>query len=310
MLLTVDEMVALLRSSVNVQSKESEVIDPAFLVMTDDDIKLFIKLGVTRAYPDVDDLRELPDGSEFAIVLLAKIELYLKLAVTVAPKVDLGADNNNYLKQDQRFQHYMKLAEEARQQYDDWLENEGGSGTVTAYDMLLSKRHYSNRNYEKQVTPKLRLLVDEVTTDSVDFRWKLLQYSHFGVYKVYISETPIIDIYADGMYYSDKVSKEAKLVKSTSNIRDTYHSISGLKPETTYFVAVIEVERNQVFCYSEVSFTTLNELKEDEDISIDDINEAESGEENAENNVEEKVDDKAEENVENNDVEENHEDGE
>ena len=150
MLLTVDEMVKLVRSSVNVQiptedEKNPLLYDQAYLEMTDDDIKLFMKLGVTRAYPDVEDLSELPDGSEFAIVLLTKIELYLKLAVLEAPKVDMGADNNNYLKRDQRFSHYMKLAEDAKEQYDDWLENEatGGINTVNSYDVLLSNRHYT-----------------------------------------------------------------------------------------------------------------------------------------------------------------------
>ena len=108
MLLTVKDLISILRSSVNVQSTEAEVIDPAYLAMTDDDIELFIKLGVSRAYPDVTDLADLPDGSEYPITLLAKIELYTKLAVLKADKVDMGADNNNYLKQDQRFKHYIK----------------------------------------------------------------------------------------------------------------------------------------------------------------------------------------------------------
>ena len=42
MLLTVKELTELLRSSVNIQSEETEVIDPAYLTMTDDDISLFI----------------------------------------------------------------------------------------------------------------------------------------------------------------------------------------------------------------------------------------------------------------------------
>ena len=98
MLLTVKDLIGLLRSSVNIQNEESEVQDPAFLTMTDDDIELFIKLGVSRAYPNITDLGDLPDGSEYPIILLAKIELYTKLAVIKADKVDMGADNNNYLK--------------------------------------------------------------------------------------------------------------------------------------------------------------------------------------------------------------------
>ena len=146
MILTVEEIVKTLRNAVNVQYEESEVIDPAYLAMSDEDLMLFIKLAVSRAYPSVTTLSDLPEGSEYPIVLLAKIELYTKLAVLKADKVDMGADNNNYLKQDQRFQHYMKLVQSAKDQYESWLENEG-QGEVSSYDVLLDNRHYSNRNY-------------------------------------------------------------------------------------------------------------------------------------------------------------------
>lgn len=266
MLLTVDDMVTLLRSSVNIQYTEAEVIDPAYLAMTDDDIKLFIKLGVSRAYPNVDDLADLPNGSEYPIVLLAKIELYLKLAVIKADKVDMGADSNNYLKQSQRFDHYMKLVEEARQEYESWLENEG-QGEVNSYDVLLSNRHYTNRNYEKQVTPVVSLKIDSVASDCVEFHWGVTNTSHFGRFKVFISKSPIVDMYKDGATIECKINEGAKLIKSTQNIRNVYHKVSNLEEDTTYYVAVISIERNQVFGYSEKSFTTPKELQDEEEIS-------------------------------------------
>ena len=266
MLLTVEELIKILRSSVNVQSEETEVIDPAYLTMTDDDIELFIKLGVSRAYPNVSDLSELPYGADYPIVLLAKIEMYSKLAVLKADKVDMGADNNNYLKQSHRFKHYLALIEEARQQYNEWLDNEGFQ-SVTSHDLLLDKRHYSQRNFEKQLTPKVTLVIDQVTSDSVDFHWSVVNTSHFGRFKVYISEKPIIDMHKYGATYSSKVDEEATLVISTQNIRNTYHSVGNLKSETPYYIAVISIERNQVFGYSEMTFITLEELQDEEEIS-------------------------------------------
>ena len=268
MLLTVEELVKLLRSSVNVQSADSEFIDTAYLQMTDDDIELFIKLGVSRAYPNVTDLSELPSGSEYPIILLSKIELYLKLAVLKADKVDMGADNNNYLKQSQRFAHYMKLVEETRAEYESWLENEG-QGEVSSYDVLLSTRHYTQRNFEKQVTPKVSLKIDQVTNEDVSFHWKVSNTSHFGRFKVYISTSPIVDMYREGVTYDKKISEGAKLVLSTLNIRNTYHKVSKLESDTTYYVAVLSIERNQVFGYSEVSFTTLPILEEEDEVVED-----------------------------------------
>ena len=265
MLLSIDELVKILRSSVNVQSEDSEVIDPAYLSMTDDDIKLFIKLGVTRAYPNVTDLASLPSGSEYPIVLLAKIELYLKLAVIKADKVDMGADNNNYLKQDQRFQHYMKLVEESRAEYESWLDNEG-QGEVSSYDVLLSSRHYSNRNFEKQVTPRVSLSVDQVTSDEVNYHFDVTNTSHFGRFKAYISKNPVVDIHNEGSTYDSKVNESAKLILSTGNIRNTFHKIGNLEPNTTYYIAVFSIERNQVFGYSEISFNTLPVLEDEKEV--------------------------------------------
>ena len=266
MLLTVKELIGLLRSSVNIQSEETEVIDPAYLTMTDDDIELFIKLGVSRAYPKVTDLADLPNGSEYPIVLLAKIELYTKLAVIKADKVDMGADNNNYLKQSQRFDHYMKLISDAKEQYESWLDNEG-QGEVSSYDVLLSNRHYTSRNYEKQMTPKVSLKIDQVASDSVDFHWGVTNTSHFGRFKVYISKRPIVDMYKEGVTYANKIDSEAKLLVSTTNIRNTYHRVSNLESATEYYIAVISIERNQVFGYSELSFTTPEVLPDEKEVS-------------------------------------------
>ena len=265
MLLTVKELIGLLRSSVNIQSEETEVIDPAYLTMTDDDIELFIKLGVSRAYPKVTDLADLPNGSEYPIILLAKIELYTKLAVIKADKVDMGADNNNYLKQSQRFDHYMKLISDAKEQYESWLDNEG-QGEVSSYDVLLSNRHYTHRNYEKQMTPMVTLSIDQVTSDSVDFHWGVTNTSHFGRFKVYISKRPIVDMYKEGSSYKDKINEEAKLILSTSNIRNTFHKLGNLEPNTTYYLAVFSIERNQVFGYKELSFNTLPVLEDEYEV--------------------------------------------
>lgn len=269
MILTINEFISILRSAVNVQNEKDGVVDSAYLNMTDEDIALFIKLGVSRAYPQVSSLEELPSGSEYPVILLAKIELYLKLATLKADKVDMGADNNNYLKQDQRFKHYMALVEELRKEYDSYLDNEG-QGVVSTYDVLLSNRHYTHRNYEKQPTPIVEFKNLYVTDSELNMSWSVFNVTHFGSYKLYVSESPIVDMYKDGATYKDKLVDEPTLVLSTTNIRNNHHKISNLKPNTTYYVAVFAVERNQVFGYAEQSFTTQS-LEEEEEFSIDSL---------------------------------------
>ena len=270
MILTTQELIKVLRESVNIQYEEAEVIDPAYLVMTDEDILLFVKLGVSRAYPNCVSLSDLPDGADYPVTLLAKIELYTKLAVMKADKVDMGADNNNYLKQDQRFQHYMKLVASAKEQYENWLENEG-QGLVESHDVLLDRQHYSNRNYTLQSTPKVRLSIDGVASDSVEFHWSVTKSQHFSRFKVFISDSPIVDMFRDGSSYDKKINEDAVCIVTTHDPRFTHHRVGNLQAEKTYYLAVVSVERNSVFGYAEVSFDTLPELQEEEDNITDNI---------------------------------------
>lgn len=108
-----------------------------------------------------------------------------------------------------------------------------------------------------------------MTNEDVSFHWKVSNTSHFGRFKVYISTSPIIDMYREGVTYDKKISEGAKLVLSTLNIRNTYHKVSKLESDTTYYVAVLSIERNQVFGYSEVSFTTLPILEEEDEVVED-----------------------------------------
>ena len=261
MLLSVSDLITLLRKSVNVsipvetpEGEETVVEDTNYLSMTDDDLTLYIKLGVSRAFPDVTRLEDLPEGSAYPVILLAKIELYSMLAVKRADKVDMGADNNNYLKQDQKFQHYMSLIKEAKEEYESWLDNEG-QGSVTSHDLLLSNRHYTLRNYGKQKVPKVLLYTDEIADGKVKLHWNVTDTDHFSQYKVYVStKEPCIDEFKEGAFYKDKLSDSATLVFSTFNIRNNHLTLNGLEEGVTYYVAVLSIERNQVFGFEQTKY--------------------------------------------------------
>ena len=110
-------------------------------------------------------------------------------------------------------------------------------------------------------------MIDQVTSDSVDFHWGVTNTSHFGRFKVYISTSPIVDMYKEGATYDKKIDVGAKLIVSTQNIRNVFHRVENLESGTMYYVAVISIERNQVFGYSETSFTTLDVLPYEEEVS-------------------------------------------
>lgn len=272
MLITVPELISLLRSSVNVQNGEAGVVDSAFLNMTDAELELFLKLAASTNY-DVESLEELPEDSYYAVLLLAKIDLYKKLAVMTAPKVDLTADNNNQIKLHQRFQHYMSLAESAKGEYDSWVDNGGSSAVtgVTSFNVTRTKNHYSRYNYNNGPVPKIKIKVRSVLNDSVEFTWGITNFTVFGCYRVYISESQIVDMYQLGNRPTDKILPGATEVRRSFNLRETQHRISGLKPETEYHIAVFGIERNLLFGYAETTFTTQEALIDGSDFSIDSI---------------------------------------
>lgn len=284
-MLTLEELILLLRQSLNIsgtvtitddEGNEKQVTltvtkDKAYLDMTDDDLTLFFKLCATRDY-QIDDLEDLPPGAEYPLMLLAQIELFKKLAVSVADWIDLGADNNNYLKREQRFKHYMQLAAMAQEQYDDYVESGGASGGVQTYTVRLKGNHMSERDYELTPSPRVSLKIKNVTNESADISWTVTGISHFGRYKLFISTSPIVDMYLDGAKHSDKITEGAVLIKSTHDIKDTYHRITGLDPETVYYVALVSIEKNSTWGYTEKSFTTLEPFEEEPDVDIGDLN--------------------------------------
>lgn len=251
--MTVDQMVSYLRTNVSIQDPEGTVQDSAYLSMTDEDIILYMNVVLTRNYPGIPSLDYLPAEYIYPVILLSKKELYYALATKEAPLFDIGADNNNYLKRSQRFEHYMKLIAQVDKEYADYLENGGaGANTLTSFDVLLSDRYATKRNYEKGAIPALSLYVGSVTETSVEISWKA-KLSRFKEYKVYISESPIVDLFD----VSKPISAKAKEVVTIRNVHQTSCRIEGLLPNTDYYVALSATEMSSLTGYKQESFKTL-----------------------------------------------------
>lgn len=262
--LEIKDLIKLLRSMVNIENVDYE--DEAFLKMSDEDIEMYLKFGMYRIFPSSDDFSDLPSGAEYPIVLVSKKELYLKLAVTEAPLYNITADNNNQLQRSQRFDHYMKLAENAQSEYEDWEDNNGlvdpntGIAGVQAYDSYITKRHYESRNIRLSPAPIVRVNVVNIYSDSLELKWKSFNNDHFGKFLVYLSEKPIVDVFKKGSKAEDNINEGAIKVYSTFDFNDNATRIDSLKPETLYYIAVFSIERNQKFGYKEVVVTTLEEV--------------------------------------------------
>ena len=285
MILSVEEIIRLVRDSVRIDNEEVE--DPVYLAMTDEDILLYVKMGVNRLYPDVESLDELTsDCSEYAVILLTKIELYLKLAVTRAEKVNMSADGAS-LSLEQRFNHYMSLVEMCRALYNNWLDNEG-EGKVQTYELLNSRYSNTKRNYALQQTPKVSIKISDITSDSFNITYGMNDLSKFGLFSVYVSTFPIVNQFkAESSAVEDSIDSQAQLLRTTYDPRNCHKAVSGLDPETVYYIAVIAKCSNGVWGYKEVSVTTLEKFEDSgEEVDVDFNNPTETGSDTTETDLE------------------------
>ena len=252
--MTVEQRIKTLRLSVHVQDSGSTELDPKYLAMTDEEIQGFLELCLLRNYPDIPSLDYTPNDAVYGLILLAKKELFYSLAVLSAPLYDMNADNNNSLSRSQRFDHYMKLIEQADKEYEDWLDNGGSDGgTVTTYNVVVANRYFTRYNYENAPTPKVILYTGEITSDSVEIQWTTKNVGRFKHYKVYASKEPIVDL-----YNTDRVvSSDAKEVFSTEDIHKNMCRVDGFDPDTIYHIAVEVASLSGVKGYFEIAVQTL-----------------------------------------------------
>ena len=250
--MTKAELVRYLRLNINIQN--AEVTDTAYLSMKDEDIELYLSVVLTRDFPQVPSLDLIPQEDIYPIVLLAKKELYFTLASIDAPLIDLIADNNNQLKRSQRFEHYMKLIAIVDEEYNQYNED-GGAGTrntLTSYDVLISDRYATRRNYEKGFVPTLSLRVMNVSDTSIELSWSV-QLSRFEKYEVYISEEQILDEYN----IHEPVSSKAKLVAKILNVHQNKCRIEGLLPNTIYHMRVAATDKSSLAGRTEIIASTI-----------------------------------------------------
>lgn len=247
--MTIPELIKYLRLNVCIQDP-AVTSDTVYLNMSDDDIKLYMELALSRDFPN-EQLDSLPNESIYPLILLSKKELYYALAVAAAPNYNLGADNNNYLKRSERFNHYMSLVNAAAKEYEQYLEDGGAGGhTLTSHNVTLSERYYTKYNYDYGVAPVLSLFLKEVGDTYIEIGWKSYVSSHFKQYDVYISDTPIVDL----SNLDEHISPDALLVATIKDYHQTSCKIMNLENvgKEQYYIAVVTEQLNNQKAYSQI----------------------------------------------------------
>ena len=266
-----ETLVKYLRDSVLVQDP-STAEDPIWLQMSDDDLAIVLEVAKHRDFPN-QVLSSLANGVVYPLMLVAKKELYYRLAVKTAPNYDIRGDEAGELKRSQRFEHFMSLIKQTEAELQNYMENgyfgEDGIGDledgtasrnkVYVREALITSRYYTRRNYGLLKAPSVGVFVDSLDSSRVQLHWSVTGTHAFLRYNVYISENEVI--YDE---YKHQIDPDATLVFSSTDQRRMSCEIDELTASKRYHVLVEVCECNGIKGYGGVVFETSTPITDTE----------------------------------------------
>ena len=257
-----ETLVKYLRDSVLVQDP-STAEDPVWLQMSDDDLAIVLEVAKHRDFPN-QVLSSLANGVVYPLMLVAKKELYYRLAVKSAPKYDIEGADSEKISRSQRFEHFMALIKQTEAELQHYMDNgyfgddgigdldENGNASgnrVYVRESFVTSRYYTRRNYGLLKAPSVSVFVDSIDSSRVQLHWSVTDTHVFVRYNVYISDNDVI--YDE---YKHQINPEAKLVFTTVDQRKTACEINDLISSKRYHVLVEVVESNGIKGYGGIVF--------------------------------------------------------
>lgn len=236
--------------------------DSEFIALTDEQLEGILFVASHKAKIDLNSLDE---GDIYLLMLVAKKEVYYRLAVKSAPLYNIEGSSGK-LERSSRFTHYNELIQRVEEEYRAYIEeletnrdvsnNSSYNSAYTEGQVFLNSRYFTSRNYKHATTPKVKLKVDNIYKDKLEVSWKLKQVNRFAKFELYISEIePIID-----EYNNKSISPKAIKVAIVNDIHINKYRILNLAPSTTYHIAIVVREENGLIGYDELQSVTLEEV--------------------------------------------------
>ena len=153
------------------------VADPCYVQIRNDYVSILEFIAETK---DI-DIETSVGGEREYLILLAKKEVYMRLAVSVAPEFNMEAEFTKLLKSD-RFDHYMGLVKQA---VIDIAKAEENVSYVTAGQAVIDTRNGTLRNYNlsgvQAIVPEFVL-----ASNHIDISWNAFtdrgEFSHYALY--------------------------------------------------------------------------------------------------------------------------------
>jgi hypothetical protein len=238
-----------LRKSLRLQAPDVET-DPAY-VFSDEDLLQILDF-VTPSHNSEFTTDTLPVSEANLVMLLAKKEVYYRLATSTAPFYPLSAEGAS-LQKNVRFDHYMALIKQVTEDYESLTGGGSGGGDtgglVETYESTVFGKAYVRRNYNFAETPKIELTLSGITDKSVNLEWTKAG-RKFGAYSIYLAKERIIDEYALNPIKSNSPTA------LYTDIHRTRARIDNLLPDTEYFIVVKVSLTNGMSNHAELQFRT------------------------------------------------------
>lgn len=236
----------------------SMVEDSMFLALTDEELTQMLEVSYSKVKTSLSHLQE--EDMLYALVLLAKQDVYSRLALKYAIQYDIGGDDGRVSKS-QRFEHFSRLMELTKDEWNDYVQEQQAQVDVSnssAYSnlangqMFIDRHYFSRRNVMYHNKPVVEGKIDSFSTSTIEVSWKVKKINHFKKIKVYISESPVYDKYDNTV--------TGKEVFSTDDLHRNGCRIKDLLPNTTYYVAFVISELNGLQGVHELVVTTESDI--------------------------------------------------
>lgn len=218
---------------------------------TDEDLADILEMAVYEHNPSY-NLTNFPKQESTFVVLLAKKEIYYRLATVSAPFYPLKAEGAE-LRKDVRFDHYMALIRLVNSEYTTRYDKFTRELPIQQGTLFVATKHYTTDFYNEMEQTDFEVYVDNVTTDSVEISWDKFEIigGRFESYSIYVNESLIYD------KYMNTISDGATKVVEIRDIHRTFFRITGLNPQQDYHVLVMCKDMNGFKECNEFKVTTL-----------------------------------------------------
>lgn len=243
----------------NLATLEQLLIDSTLLdspVITADptfnQIKSGLSLVIEQAVKETGyTVSTLPPNLENYVILLARKEIYFRLATLTAPEYNMETEFSKLL-MGNRWQHYYQLLELTIKEIKR-LEDEGVNSPVEVGEIVISGRDGTYRNYRLANEFTGQITTGNITSSSFTIDWNKFADSDFAGYDILIGTSAIYDEYAD------EVINQANVVQwiKVTDVHRVKYRVTNLSANTLHYVVFIYLHTNGLKDILTTTLTTL-----------------------------------------------------